>query len=350
MDASAMRPTLLALALVAALAWPPAGSAQNRTDEPALTKKDPAEAEFERRLAEAFTAIVRVRMQALPDARSNATLGRNREGTGIVIEPGWVLTIGYLVIEPDAIEVTAASGRTLPALLAGYDHASGFGLLKVQGDLGAAVLPLGDSAALKPREPVIVAPFNAQETAGLAMVASLRPFTGSWEYLLERAIFTTPPSMTWAGAALVNRDLRLVGVGSLLVRDSAEPGVPQPGNMFVPIDLLKPILAQLKEKGRVAGPQRPWLGLGTEEVKGRLLVTRVSPESPADLAGIREGDVVERVGSEPVRTQADLYRKVWALGPAGVEIPLGIRQGADAREVRVKSIDRFEYFKTKKAL
>jgi serine protease Do len=340
----------LPLALAVALAWMPAAFAQNRADEPALSKEDPAAAEFERRLAEAFTAIVRVRMQALPDARSNATLGRNREGTGIVIEPGWVLTIGYLVIEPDAIEVTASNNRTLPALLAGYDHASGFGLLKVQGELGAAVLPLGDSTALKAREPVIVAPFNAQETAGLAMVASLRPFTGSWEYLLESAIFTTPPSMTWAGAALVNRDLRLVGVGSLLVRDSVEPGVPQPGNMFVPIDLLKPILAQLKEKGRVGGPQRPWLGLGTEEVKGQLLVTRVSPESPADLAGIREGDVVESVGADPVRTHTELYRKVWALGAAGVEVPLKIRQGVDSRELKVKSIDRFEYFKAKKAL
>jgi S1-C subfamily serine protease len=333
-----------------AAAWTPVAFAQSRGDDPALTKKAAAEAEFERRLAEVFAAVVRVRMQALPDARSNATLGRNREGTGIVIEPGWVLTIGYLVIEPDAIEVTAANNRTLPALLAGYDHATGFGLLRVQGDLGTAALPLGDSSALKAREPVIIAPFNAQETAGLAMVASLRPFTGSWEYLLETAIFTTPPSMAWAGAALLNRDLRLVGVGSLLVRDSAEPGVPQPGNMFVPIDLLKPILAQLKDQGRVAGPQRPWLGLGTEEVKGQLLVTRVSPESPADLAGIREGDVVERVGTEPVRTQAELYRKLWALGPAGVEIRLGIRQGIDAREVRVKSIDRFEYFKAKKAL
>lgn len=343
-------PLAVMLASGVALAWTPATFAQNRADEPALTKRDAAEAEFERRLAEVFAAVVRVRMQALPDARSNATLGRNREGTGIVIEPGWVLTIGYLVIEPDAIEVTAANNRTLPALLAGYDHATGFGLLKVQGDLGTAALPLGDSSALKAREPVIIAPFNARETAALAMVASLRPFTGSWEYLLETAIFTTPPSMAWAGAALLNRDLRLVGVGSLLVRDSAEPGAPQPGNMFVPIDLLKPILGQLKEKGRVDGPQRPWLGLGTEEIKGQLLVTRVSPGSPADLAGIREGDVVESVGADQVRTHAELYRKIWALGTAGVEIPLKVRHGIDVREVKVKSIDRFEYFKTKKAL
>ena len=340
----------IALAAAAVLAWCPAALAQKPADEPVLTKKDPAEIEFERRLQEAFGSVVRVKMRALEDARSVATLGAQREGTGIVIEPGWVLTIGYLVIEPDAIEVTSAANRTLPALLAGYDHASGFGLLKVQGDLGAKALPLGDSATLKDHEPVIVAPFNAAETASLAIVASRRQFTGSWEYLLESAIFTTPPSFAWAGAALVNRDFRLVGVGSLLVRDTVEPGVPQPGNMFVPIDLLKPILAELKERGRVGGPARPWLGLGTEELKGELVVTRVSPESPADLAGIRQGDVVLSVGPDAVKTHAELYRRMWALGAAGVDVPLKILHGVDTREIRVKSIDRFEYFKSKKAL
>jgi S1-C subfamily serine protease len=340
----------LAFAAAAVLAWCPLAFAQKPADEPALTKKDPAEAEFERRLEETFGSVVRVRMRALDDARSNATLGQNREGTGVVIEPGWVLTIGYLVIEPDAIEITTADNKTLPALLAGYDHASGFGLLKVQGDLGVKALALGDSAALKPREAVIIAPFNARETASLAVVASKRQFTGSWEYLLDSAIFTAPPSFVWAGAALVNRDFKLVGVGSLLVRDTVEPGVPQPGNMFVPIDLLKPILAELKEKGRVGGPARPWLGLATEEVKGQLVVTRVSPDSPADLAGIKQGDVVVSVGPDAVQTHADLYRRMWALGAAGVDVPLKIMQGVDTREIKVKSIDRFEYFKAKKAL
>jgi S1-C subfamily serine protease len=197
---------------------------------------------------------------------------------------------------------------------------------------------------------VIIAPFNAAETASLAIIASRRQFTGSWEYLLESAIFTAPPSPAWSGAALVNRDFRLVGVGSLFVRDSVEPGVPQPGNMFVPIDLLKPILAELKEKGRAGGPARPWLGLGTEALKGQLVVTRVSPDSPADLAGIKPGDVVLGVGPEAVKTHAELYRRVWALGAAGVEVPLRILHGVDTLEVKVKSIDRFEYFKAKKAL
>jgi S1-C subfamily serine protease len=340
---------LLILALGACLAWHPAGVAQSDREE-ALTKKDPKEAEAERQIEELMSSVVHVRMRALPDARSNATLGPNREGSGIVIEPGWVLTIGYLVIEPDAIEVSTLKNRTLPATLAGYDHASGFGLLRVQGDLGVKALPLGDSGALSEREAVLVVPHHGRENASVAQVMAKRRFTGSWEYLLESAIFTAPPSYTWAGAALVNREFQLVGVGSLLVRDTVEPGVPLPGNMFVPTNLLKPILGQLKERGRAAGPQRPWLGLATEEVQGRLFVTRVSPESPADLAGIRQGDIVMSVGSDAVKTHVELYERIWALGAAGVEVPMKVLQGPDVRDVRVKSIDRFEYFKAKKPL
>jgi S1-C subfamily serine protease len=338
-----------AVALAACLAWIPAGLAQSEGEQ-TLTKKDPAEAEFERRVGEMFTSVVRVRMKAIENARSNATLGPTRAGSGVVIEPGWVLTIGYLVIESEAIEVTTTANRTLPALLAGYDHASGFGLLKVQGDLGVKPLVLGDSAALAVREPVIIAPFGGQDAASLAQVTSRRRFTGSWEYLLEAAIFTAPATDTWAGAALVNRDLELVGVGSLLVRNAAEPDMLLPGNMFVPIDLLKPILAQLKDKGRAAGAARPWLGLATEEVQGRLFVARVSPDSPADRAGIEHGDIVMSVGGEAVKTHVELYRKIWALGAAGVEVPMRILHGADVRDVRVKSIDRFEYFREKKPL
>lgn len=340
---------ILAACLAAGLAWAPAALAQGER-EPALTKKDPAEAEFERKVEEMLASVVRVRMRAVEDARSSETLGPTRAGSGIVIEPGWVLTIGYLVIEPDSIEITAANRRTLPATLAGYDHATGFGLLKVQGDLGVKALALGDSTALAVREPVIVAPFGGQDAASLAQVTSRRRFTGSWEYMLDSAIFTAPATEGWAGAALVNRRLELVGVGSLLVRNAAEPDTMLLGNMFVPTDLLKPILAQLKSDGRVAGPQRPWLGLATEEVKGRLLVTRVSPESPADRAGILQGDVVLSVAGQPVKTHVEFYERLWKLGAAGVEVPIRIVRGVDEQDVRVRSIDRFAYFKAKKPL
>jgi serine protease Do len=350
MSPRSLGPSLVSLIVSAVLAWTGPAAAQQPADTPRAKEPAATEQEVDQRIAETLAAVVRIRMRAVADARSNPTLGQTREGSGIVIEPGYVLTIGYLVIEPDAIEVTAANDRTLPATLAGYDHASGFGLLKVQGDLAVKPLALGDSAALGVRDPVIVVPHGGRDAASLAYVMSKRRFTGSWEYLLESAIFTAPPTMSWAGAALVSRELRLVGVGSLLVRDTVEPGTPQPGNMFVPTDLLKPILAELKASGRTAGPQRPWLGLNTEEVQGRLLVSRVSPEGPAARAGVRQGDVIVGVAGEPVKTHVDLYRKVWSLGAAGVEVPLRVASGADVREVRVKSIDRFEYFKAKQPL
>jgi len=299
-----------------------------------------------------ISAIVRVRTRALDDARSNATLGQSREGTGVLIDDrGHVLTIGYLVIEPDSIELTTAEGKTVPARLVGYDYATGFGLLQSIAPLtGAKPIALGSAAALELREPVMIVPYGGRDTASIAYVVSKRAFTGGWEYMLDSAIFAAPPNLAWAGAALVNRDGELVGIGSLLVRDAVESGTVLPGNMFVPIDLLKPILADLIEKGHVPGAARPWMGLGTEELHGHLLVTRISPEGPAYRAGVKEGDIVLGVGTQPVSTQAEFYRKVWALGAAGVEIPLRVLQGTDVREIRLKSIDRSEYFREKPRL
>jgi S1-C subfamily serine protease len=340
---------LAILALSSSLAWAWPAAAQAPEDKGAGPQGGAAADEIERRVEDTLGAVVRVRMRALADARSNATLGPTREGSGVLIEPGYVVTIGYLVIEPDSIEVTTGASRTLPATLAGYDHASGFGLLRVQGELGIKPLPLGDSGALGVREPVIVIPAGGREAASAAYVMSRRQFTGSWEYLLESAIFTAPANPAWAGAALVNRELHLVGVGSLLVRESGDAGGAMPGNMFVPIDLLKPILAELKAQGRTKETPRPWLGLNTETVQGRLFVTRVSPESPADKAGLKQGDVVIGVAGVAVKTHAELYRKLWSLGAAGVEVPLRILQDGDVRDVRVKSIDRTQYFKSKPA-
>ena len=305
----------------------------------------------EKQADELLGSVVRVKVRALADARSSATLGSEREGSGVIIDDrGYILTIGYLVIEADAIEVTTAQGKTSPATLAGYDHATGFGLLRAALPLDAKPIDLGASAALALREPVLVAPHGGRELVNLAYVVSTRAFAGSWEYLLDSAIFISPPNLAWAGSALISREGKLVGVGSLLVRDSEEAGTLLPGNMFVPIDLLKPILADLIENGRVSGAARPWLGMATEEVQGRLFVTRVSPEAPADSAGVRRGDIVIGVGADPVTTHVEFYRKLWSLGPAGTEVPLTLLQGARVKEIKLRSIDRVEYFRAKPTL
>jgi S1-C subfamily serine protease len=313
------------LALIVALASPP-GRAQEKPDE-------------------ILSAVVSVQAKALANARSAATLGTERRGTGTLIRPGLVLTIGYLVVEAESVRVTAADGRVLPATVAAYDHASGLALLRLLGAPAGTPLPLGDASALAERDPAMVVTASSREAPSLVYVVSRRPFSGSWEYLLDSAIFTYPAVDDWSGAPLISSKGELLGIGSLVVPDAAAPGRQSPGNMFVPVDLLKPILDDLIAEGRRKGPSRPWLGINADEVRGHLFVSRVSPEGPAERAGLRDGDIVIAVGGDAVTTLAEFYRKLWARGEAGVEIPLRVLQGAQVKEIAVRSIDRMNYFR-----
>lgn len=295
-----------------------------------------------------FAAIVKIETRALPDARSAATLGSEREGTGIVIgKNGLVLTIGYLLVEADEVTIVDDRGRSLPARVAAYDHATGLGLVRPISPFDVTPLKLGDSTKLAEADPVLIVNHGGRSEAKRAYVVSRRPFTGNWEYMLDSAIFTSPPALNWSGAALIGTDGAVLGVGSLILRDATDGDPHLPGNMFVPIEALKPILRDLIETGRRAGPARPWLGVAADEMQGRLVVVRVSPEGPADRAGVQEGDIILGVGGEGVRSQADFYRKVWGRGPAGSEIPLRVLQGIDVHDIKIRSIDRLDYFRQK---
>lgn len=302
-------------------------------------------------VAEILSAIVRVKSKILPNARSIATLGAEREGSGALVRDGYVATIGYLVIEAESIEITGADGRAVPAALAGYDHASGFALLKALAPLAGKPLPLGDASTLAERAPALVASWGGSDNVSLVNVVSRRPFSGSWEYLLESAIFTYPPVMNWSGASLIGAKGELLGLGSLIVADAighpAGGGAQAPGNMFVPADLLNALIGDFIARGKASAPARPWLGLNTEELRGRLFVARVSPDGPADRAGIVAGDILIGIGAEEPSSLADFYRKLWSRGAAGIEVNLRVLRGSDVKEVTLRSIDRLEYFRAR---
>ena len=293
-----------------------------------------------------FRAIVKVRTRAVPDARSATSLGREREGTGILIGPeGLIVTIGYLIVEADEVTIVDHRGRSLPAQVVGYDHASGFGLLRAIVPIDAAPLPLGSSGGVAERDPVMIATHAGVDDVAFAWIVSKRSFTGNWEYMLDEALWTSPPTLNWSGAGLLDRDGRLVGIGSLIVRDATGDDSRLPGNLFVPIDTLKAILADLVADGHRRDPPRPWLGVAADEVQGRLVVARGAPGGPAAAAGVEDGDIILGVAGEPVRTQGEFYRRVWSGRSAGADVPLRLLQGADVRELSVRSIDRVEYFK-----
>ncbi len=297
-------------------------------------------------LDDLLSAVVHIKTSINPDGRSVANLGRSRDGTGIVIDnDGLILTIGYLMVEAQSAEVITAEGRAVPANVVGYDHESGFGLLRAILPLKAHPLPLGHSAGLKQDDQVIIAGYGGRERVAPARVVSKRAFAGSWEYLLDEAIYTTPPYPDWSGAALIDRAGTLVGVGSLILKDASGQG--DPGNMFVPIDRLTPILADLIADGRAAGPAKPWLGVITQELGGRLIVSGVAPGGPAEKAGIRHGDIIESVGTAAPKDMEDFYRKIYAQGPAGVTVPLDVRRADESRHFDVKSMNRLDHLRLK---
>ena len=302
-------------------------------------------------LEELVAAVVRIKTYINPDGQTVQSLGREREGSGIVIdEDGLILTIGYLMVEAHTAEVTINGGRTVAAAIVGYDHETGFGILRTLQPLKIKPLAFGRSADVSVNDPVLVASGGGPNMVGPARVAAKREFAGSWEYLLDEAIFTAPPHPAWSGAALISREGKLLGVGSLIVGDAGGDGGGKPGNMFVPIERLPPILGDLIADGHVAGPGRPWLGVAAEDVRGRLIVSRVTPDSPAEKAGIRKGDEIVGVGGEAPRNLPDFYRKIWATGTAGATVPLDVEQRGAKRRIDVKSINRLDNLKLKSTL
>jgi serine protease Do len=310
----------------------------------------PAQAGEGLSLDELLSGVVGVKTFINPDGYTRESLGREREGTGIVIDDaGLVLTIGYLMVEAHAAEITTNSGRTVPANVVGYDNESGFGLLQAITPLNVRPLQMGKSADVKEGDRMLVAGSGGQAGMIAAHVVAKREFAGNWEYLLDEAIFTAPPHPAWSGAGLISHDGKLLGIGSLIVGDTSGKGEGPRGNMFVPIDRLAPILADLIAEGHPLQPAHPWLGFNTDEVDGRLVVSRVSPGAPAEKSGLRRGDVIVGVGasSEKPKDLPDLYRKIWAQGAAGTNIALDVLQGHERRHFDVPSINRLDRLKLK---
>ncbi|MGH8148901.1 MAG: S1C family serine protease [Steroidobacteraceae bacterium] len=308
---------------------------------PAALQPAPGEVAFD--LESAVKSVVMVHAEVPEDAFTASALGTERIGSGVVIgSDGLVLTIGYLITEASSIWLTAHDGRVIPGHALGYDQATGLGLVLPLGGLALPALERGTSRSVDVQQDVMVIGHGGLGHSLKAKLVARREFAGYWEYVLDDALFASPPHPEWGGTALVGPDGRLLGIGSLLVQEAVS-GETFDANMFVPIDVLEPVFHDLQSLGRPGGPSRPWIGLYASEVQDRLVVGSLAQSGPAQRAGVRRGDCVIEVADTPVSTLAELFRKIWSVGPAGSDIPLTLARGRGTVRVRVQSADRNDF-------
>jgi S1-C subfamily serine protease len=297
-------------------------------------------------LDQTLSAVVSVRAHIPEDGFTAGALGTERAGSGVVIDAsGLVLTIGYLIMEAETIWLTTSDGRAVPGHALAYDAETGFGLIQALGRLGLPALELGDSTALQTGESVILAAGGGRNHAVKARIVGRQYFAGYWEYLLEDALYTAPDHPNWGGAALIDSQGRLVGIGSLALQQQVAERRSLSLNMVVPIDVLKPILGNLRKQGQSGRPARPWLGLYASEQEEAVVVHGLAEGGPAQRAGIRQGDRIIAVGAEPVGDLRDLWLGIWAAGTAGATVKLQIGRGTDTLDLAVTSADRSSFLR-----
>ena len=298
-------------------------------------------------LQRAQRSVVGLRTEAVDGAGSSRTLGEKRQGSGVVIgADGLVLTIGYLILEAEQVELTTADKRQIPARVVAYDLASGFGLVQALVPLGVEDVPLGRADALAEQEILMFA--NGGGAGGVAptRLLSRRPFAGYWEYHLDEALFTSPPWPMHSGAGLFNQRGELVGIGSLVVADAGlVEGTRRPGNMFVPIDLLPPVLDEMRRRGTSQRSHRAWLGVNCVETDGAVRVIRITADGPADVAGLQPGDQIVRIDDQEVHALDALWQALWRGGPPEREVRLEIQRGSARQVLKVFSVDRMKTLK-----
>jgi S1-C subfamily serine protease len=320
------------MAMASLIEWKVPQSVQPRTED------------YSYDLARALSSVVGLHSIVPSDAFTADTLGVERAGNGVLIDDGVILTIGYLITEAETVWLHLGDGQVVQGHAVGFDQETGFGLVQALGKIDLPPLERGSSGSVDIGERIVVGGAGGRTRSLAGRIAAKQEFAGYWEYVLEEAIFTYPAHPNWGGTALISSEGKLIGIGSLQL-ERERNGKNEHLNMIVPIDLLPPVLEDLRKFGRVNRPVRPWLGLYSTEIEDKIVVVGIAPKGPAARAEIKTGDVVVAVQGERISTLAAFYRKVWSLGGAGVEVPLTLYREGVTFDVRVNSSDRAKFLK-----
>jgi S1-C subfamily serine protease len=312
---------------------------------PPELRPDPSKLHYD--FEQAARSVVLLRSDVPEDAYTADALGTDRLGNGAIIEVDGraiVITMGYLVAEARQIWITTHSGRTLEGHTLAYDYVSGLGLVQALGSLDVPALKLGSAAPLAVGDELCVLAHGGLPHSLATTLVGRREFAGYWEYLLDDALFVAPHHPLWGGTALLDHAGVLVALGSLLVQQTIDDERHE-ANMFVPLDVIEPVLLQLARHGVRATPSRPWLGMYSTENNGRIVVAGLLPTAPAHQAGIEPGDQVLEVGGEAVSELAQFYRALWRQGYAGAKVNLLVQRGRAQKLLEVQTARREQFLK-----
>jgi S1-C subfamily serine protease len=296
-------------------------------------------------LDRALNAVVGLHAIIPADGFTAETLGTERGGNGVFIRDGIVLTIGYLITEAKSVWLTMNDGRVVEGTVLAYDQETGFGLVQALARLNVPTLPLGNSDTAGVNDTVVIGGAGGRRHSLAAHVVARQEYAGYWEYVVDEAIFTAPSHPNWGGTAMIGNAGELLGIGSLQLQQATESRKAEHLNMVVPINLLKPILDDMIATGRPKHPPRPWLGFYATENDDQIVVVGLASRGPAQRADLQTGDVVLKVGNAEVDSLGGLFRSIWSLGPAGVDVPLTISREGRTMELHVASSDRARMLK-----
>ena len=313
---------------------------------PPAAQPQPGDYNFD--LDRALDAVVGLHSLVPENAFTAEILGTERAGNGVVIDKGLVLTVGYLITEAETVWIHRNEGSAVEGHVLGFDFETGFGLVQVPGRLDLPPLSLGSSRAAEIGSRTVTGGAGGRARSLAGNVVAREPFAGYWEYALDEALFVAPSHPNWGGTALISERGELIGIGSLQLEGASEGNKMRPVNMMVPTDLLKPILPDLTAYGRVNKPARPWLGLYATELDDSVVVAGVASRGPAAKAELKVGDVVLAVNGEAVTTLLEFYTRLWALGSAGVDVPLTLKSRDITFDVTLKSVDRAKMMRAPK--
>ncbi len=290
-------------------------------------------------------AVVGIRVEVPRDRPSVVTLGPERWGSGVIFDAagGYALTVSYVLLDAELIEVRLRDGRKIPAKLVGLDLEVGVGVIKLEGTGPWPAAAFGDStkAAVGDVTGTVGVSEDGALVATAGRIEAVRPFSAAWEYMLDRAFVVAPYNAAFGGGALVDSSGRVIGITSLRLGEA--PYV----NLAIPIEKFLPGKGELLDKGRVLSRRpRPWLGLYTiSHEGGGLIVAGVSPVGPARAAGFRRGDVIVRLNGEKVESQEDFYARLWQ-GAVDQEVQVVVQREARFEAITVRPTDRYRVYRT----